>query len=250
MFALVLATLPIFADDESEIGVFDRPGEYIDLSTVFTDEFGNQVELERLFKMPTILNFVYYRCPGICSPLLSGVQDVVDKVQLDPGEDFRVITVSISDTEDHLLASQKKKNYMNGLTRTFPEAEWRWLTGDSTNIARLTQSAGFGFRRTGDDFAHGAAILVVMPDGKISRYLYGTSYNHFDLKLALMEAGEGRIGPTIAKVIKFCFSYDPEGRVYVFNFLKVSAILTLLFAGVFVVALLRKTNKINAVKGS
>ena len=89
-----------------------------------------------------------------------------------------------------------------------------------------------------------------MADGKISRYLYGTSFNHFDLKLALMEASEGRIGPTLAKVIKFCFSYDPEGREYVFNFLKVSAVLTLMFAAGFIAFVLRKTNKINGVKGS
>ena len=134
-FGILLLALPLSAEDTTDIGIVDRPGEYIDLSTTFTDEFGNQVELARLFKQPTILSFVYYRCPGICSPLLDGLQHAVDKLQLDPGEDFRVITVSISDTEDHQLAASKKRNYLQGLERTFPEAEWRWLTGDSTNIA-------------------------------------------------------------------------------------------------------------------
>jgi protein SCO1/2 len=117
------------------------------------------------------------------------------------------------------------------------------MTADSANIAGITDEVGFNFRRTGDDFAHPAALIMLSPEGKIARYLYGITFNQFDLKMAIIEASEGRVGPTIAKVIKFCFSYDPEGRKYVFNFLKVAASAIILFVVVFVAVLSLKSTK-------
>ncbi|RMF54421.1 MAG: hypothetical protein D6748_16425 [Calditrichaeota bacterium] len=123
------------------------------------------------------------------------------------------------------------------MSRTIDDDDWWWLTGDSANIARITKSVGFNFKRDGDDFAHPAVLTILSPHGKIARYLYGITFNPYNLKLAILEATEERIGPSIAKVIQFCFSYDPEGRKYVFNLLKVVGVVTFVFAIGFVVTI-------------
>ena len=107
---------------------------------------------------------------------------------------------------------------------------WRFLTGDKENIHQLTDAIGFHFKRQGQDFLHPVSLVILSPDGKITRYIYGTEFLPFDIKMALLEASEGRVGPTLSKVLRFCFSYDPKGRKYVFNTLKVTGIVTLLFA--------------------
>ena len=128
--------------------------------------------------------------------------------------------------------------------KPFPEHEWVWMTGDSANIAGLTQTVGFNFKRTADDFAHSAALIILSGEGKVTRYLYGTYFNHFDLKMAIIEASEGRVGPSIAKMLQFCFSYDPAGRKYVFNFLKIAASLIIGCVVIFVAVIgLRSKSK-------
>jgi protein SCO1/2 len=228
-----------------KIGVNERLGETINLNYTFVNEQGDSVLLASLVDKTTILSFVYYTCPGICNPLLGGLQEAVDKVDMQPGKDFKVITISMNVDETFSLAKQKKKNYLAGLRRPFPAEQWHWLTGDSANIHGITGETGFAFKRSGDDFAHSAVLIILSKEGKISRYLYGTNFNQFTLKMALLEAGQGIAGPTIAKVIEFCFSYDPQGRTYVFNILKVSASVILLTAGIFLVYLITSTKKKN-----
>jgi protein SCO1/2 len=233
----VFIFFPVLAEQPGEkvpIGINEHLGEMIDLNYTFVDEKGNTVNLMQFVDRPTILNFVYYNCPGICTPLLAGLQEVIDRVDMEPGVDFKILTVSINKDETPELALKKKRNYMKGIKRRIPDEAWLWMTADSANIAGITDEVGFNFRRTGDDFAHPAALIMLSPEGKIARYLYGITFNQFDLKMAIIEASEGRVGPTIAKVIKFCFSYDPEGRKYVFNFLKVAASAIILFVVVFV----------------
>lgn len=222
-------------EKEAPIGLNERLGHIINLDYTFLNEQGESVRLGDLVDRPTILNFVYYNCPGICTPLLSELQNMIDKVDLQPGKDYRILTISINEDETPELAVRKKANYLKGLKRPFPQEYWSWMTGDSANIKGLTDEVGFVFRRTGNDFAHPAALIVLSKSGKISRYLPGIAFNQFDVKMALLEASEGRVGPTIATVIKFCFSYDPAGRKYVFNFLKVVATLMIVFAVGFVV---------------
>jgi protein SCO1/2 len=243
-FASLLLSSVLWAQSgapEVPIGINEHLGAKINMDYRFVDENGDTVTIGELIDKPTILSFVYYTCPGICSPLLSGLQESLDHVKLEPGKDFKVITISINKDEGPELAREKKQNYFQRFTRKFPADQWHWLTGDSANIAGLTKEVGFSFKREGDDFAHSAAIIALSPDGKIARYLMGIDFNPFDVKMALLEAGEGKTGPTIAKVIKFCFSYDPEGRKYYFNILKVTGSLTLLFAALFVVALIIKS---------
>lgn len=237
---------PVLAGEvtgEAPIGLDEHLGKTINLNYTFLDENGDTLILTHLVNRPTILNFVYYNCPGICTPLLAGLQDVMSKVDMEPGKDFQILTISINKDETPELAFKKKNNYMKGLKRQFPGDAWRWMTGDSANIAGLTEEVGFNFRRSGDDFAHPAVLIVLSPQGKIARYLHGITFNQFDVKMAIIEASEERVGPTIAKVIQFCFSYDPAGRKYVFNFLKVSATFIILFMVVFVAVTSFRSNK-------
>ncbi len=234
---------------EKVIGVDEHLGAVVDLDAVFRSEYGDTVRLRDLVDRPTILSFVYFQCPGICTPLTGGLLEVVDRIEMTPGIDFKVITISINKDETPDLALTKKQRFLKGLNRPILDGDWWWLTGDSANIARITNSVGFGFKRTGDDFAHPATLIVLSPNGKIARYLYGITFNPFDLKLALLEASQERFGPSIATVLQFCFSYDPTGRKYVFNFLKIAATLTLVFVVGFVFTIsLRKNKKRNRVK--
>lgn len=242
----VVLTYPVSAQEEEpkEIGIDEKLGEMIPMDMTFYDEYGKTVTLGELIDgKPTIISIVYYRCPGLCSPLLVGLADVVDKVDLEPGQDFNVLTFSMDPREDHILAAEKKKNYLHSITRELPETSWRFLTGDSMNANRITEVVGWNYEKQGEDFMHGASIVVVSPEGKIARYLYGTQYLAFDLKMALIEASEGKVGPTISKLMQICFSYDPEGRGYVLDVTRVSGGIIIFLIGVFaVIFLVKKKN--------
>jgi protein SCO1/2 len=153
------------------------------------------------------------------------------------------MAVSFDETEKPALALEKKKLYLKMIEKPFPEDAWTFLTGDKENIHKLTDAVGFYFKREGKDFLHPVSIIILSPEGKIVRYLYGTDILPFDLKMALLEASEGRVGPTISKVLRFCFSYDPQGRKYVFNALKVTGTVTLIFAISFILFLVLKGRK-------
>ena len=128
---------------------------------------------------------------------------------------------------------------MASFRKKFPETEWHFLTGDTASITAVTNAVGFRYERKGKDFIHSGLLTILSPDGKIIRYLFGITFNQFDLKMAVTEALAGKPGPTIAKVLQFCFSYDPDGRTYAFNFLKVTGTLVLFFVFIFAVYLLR-----------
>lgn len=227
-----------------EVGIDEKLGETLPMDMIFYDEYGKAVTLgEMVGGKPTVISIVYYRCPGLCSPLLSGLADVVDKVDLEPGDDFNVITISMDHTEDYHLASEKKKNYLAAVTRPMDFNDWRFLTADSVNSKRITDAVGWNYQKQGKDFLHGAALTMVSPEGKIVRYLFGTDYNVFDFKMATIEASEGRIGATIAKVMQICYSYDPEGRSYTLNVTRISGSIVILLLGVFSVVFLVKKKK-------
>lgn len=226
-----------YAQESDDVGIEEKLGQFVPDSLIFKDEQGTSVNLKSLITKPTILSFVYYRCPGICNPLLSGLVDVLDKVRLEPGKDFNVLTISFDETDTSVTGSEKKKNYMAGFSRNFPENSWRFLTGDKANIAALTSATGFKFKKQGNDFLHTGVIMFLSPDGKIVRYIYGITFLPFDVKMALTEAAEGRIGSTVSRVLLYCFSYDPDGRKYVFNITRVAGIGILFLLGMFLLYL-------------
>jgi protein SCO1/2 len=227
----------------SGIGIEEKLGQFVPLDLTFRDENGNAVRLRQLIRMPVILTPVYLHCPNVCSLLLQNLADTLDKLPAGPGKDYTVLTVSFDEREKPDLARQKKKTYLKMIQRPFPADAWRFLTGDQENIRKLTEAIGFRFKRVGEDFEHPVSLVILAPDGKITRYLYGADPLPFDLKLALIEASQGRIGPTIAKVVRFCFSYDPRANKLVFNMLRVTGAVTLLFALSFILFLVLKGKK-------
>ena len=226
--------------DQSVMGIDQKLGQYVPLDLTFSDETGHPVMLRQLVHKPTILALVYLHCPNVCSLLLQNLADVLNRLPAEPDKDYKVISVSFDETEKANLALQKKKTYFKMIEKPFPEDAWRFLTGDRENIHKLTDAVGFHFKRVGEDFEHPVALIILAPDGKIVRYMYGADPLPFDLKIALVEASQGRIGPTIAKFVRFCFSYDPKANKLVFNMLKVTGTVTLLFALLFIIFLLFK----------
>ncbi len=247
---LLIAVSLLNAEDSTrpriEIGIEERIGNVLPMQTSFFDEKGNYRTLDEMVDKPTIFNFVYYRCPGICSPLLTEITSIVNFLDMQIGTDYQIITISFDEREKFELAGSKRESYFGLLKKQIPDESWKFLTGDSAAIAAITDAAGFRFKREGNDFLHLGALIVVSPDGKIARYLNGTKFLPFDVKLAVTEASEGRTGPTITKLLSYCYSYNPEGRTYVFNVTRVTGGVILLFAAVFVVYLTVKPKKVQS----
>lgn len=236
---------PADKDDDVEIGVVEHLDEYLPDSISLINEKGEQVWLKDVIDKPTIINFVYYRCPGICSPLMEAVAGVMDKSDLVPGEDYQVLTISFDPSETIDLGIRKKTNYLNLMNNKVEEAKKGWLffTSDSASIIRATNATGFKYKRTGVDFLHAASLTVTSSDGKITRYLNGLYFLPFEWKMAIVEASKGQSGPTLNKVLRYCFSYDPIGQAYVLNITKVSGTIILFFAVLLLLFLVLKPKR-------
>ena len=215
---------PQAAETPSAAGIDEKLGEFVPGELVFLNEFGDSLQLGKIVDRPTIVTLVYYNCPSICRPLLNEVSDMLGKLlelKMKPGEDYQVVTISFDEHDSPDGSARLKKEYINLLPEGFPSEAWTFLTADAETIKKFTDSVGFGFQRAGDDFAHPTTLVMLSPKGKITRYLYGAEYLPLDLKMAIYEASGGQVGPTIARMLKFCFSYDPEGRKYVLNLTRV-----------------------------
>jgi len=218
-FAFVTASVAVAQDagEAPAIGVSERLGEYVPLDLVFLDANGDSVRIGDCLDKPAVLSLVYFHCPTICKPLLTNIADVVERTDMDPGKEYNLVTVSFDEHDTPTSATEIKRYITTSKEKLNREGAWRFLTGDAETIKSLTDAVGFGMERQEKDFAHGAALIVIAPDGKIVRYLYGLRYQPFDLKMAVAEADKGNITPTVARVLRYCFSYDPEGRRYVLN---------------------------------
>lgn len=226
-----------------EVGIVEHLGAQVPLDLTFRAEDGQPVTLRQLIDKPTILTLNYFRCAGICTPQLNGVAEVLNRTDATPGRDFQVLTVSFDDRDEPEMAAQKRTNYLAEISRPFPPQAWRFLVGPAAASRALADAVGFKFKRQGDDFIHAAAIIFISPQGRVTRYMYGTTYLPADLQLAAQEAARGEVQPTINKFLKFCFSYDPAGRRYVLNSTAIGATIVLLAAGIFLAALLAKGRK-------
>lgn len=234
----------------ADVGIDEKLGERIALDIVLKDENGNALTLGQLVDKPTILTFNYYHCPGICPVLLNSMVEIVNQIQLEPGKDFRLISVSFDPADTPDQAKQKKANYLNMLKRQFSPDAWHFLTGSGENSKAVADSAGFNYRKEGDMYVHPGAILVLTSKGVISRYLYGTTFLSADVEMAVKEAAGGKVRPTISKVLSFCYTYDPAGRTYVFSATRFVGAAVLVFAAVFLVFVLRgRTGKKDKLEG-
>lgn len=212
-------------EKQIEVGIDEQLGKSIPLNESFVDENGNKVLLKDLFTKPTVLSFVYYNCPGICSPLLMELTDIINKSDLVAGVDYNVVSISMNEFETQKDAMERKKTFFKALDKNLPPESWKFLTGDSLTIKKVADAAGFHFKRNEKDFLHAGAFIFIDKNGKICRYLFpsfsersGFGILPFDFKMAIIETSEGKVTPTISKVLQFCFSYDPEGETYVLNF--------------------------------
>jgi protein SCO1/2 len=223
----------------NEVGIDEKLGKQVAMNVVLKDEDANAVTLAQLVDKPTILMFNYYRCPGICPVLLNSMVQIANQIPLEPGKDFRMISISFDPTDTPEQAKQKKANYLSMLKRQFPPSAWYFLTGSAENTKAVADSVGFNYRKQGDMYAHPAAIIVLTPKGIISRYLYGTTFLTADVAMAIREAASGGVRPSISRVLSFCYAYDPEGRTYVFSITRFIGAVILVLAALFVIFTLR-----------
>jgi protein SCO1/2 len=179
---------------------------------------------------------------------MEGLAEAMDGNDLVLGEDYQAFTISFDPREGTILGVNKKKNYLNLMKKSEQaKSGWLFFTGDSANIANLTDATGFRYKPTGNDFIHAAALIIVDPHGKITRYLNGIYFLPFELKMSLLDAANSKSGPTINRVLQFCYSYDPEGQKYVMNITKVAGTL-IIFMGLIlflVLVLVRKRKTSN-----
>lgn len=224
---LFLSHSKVFSE---EVGLYEHLNDFLPEDISIIDETGTTVLLKDIINKPTIISFVYYECPGLCSPLLEGVAEVISRTKLDLGTEYQVLTISFDPSEETDLAVGKKASYSELVENKDVKNGWKYFTGDQKNIDKLLSSFGYKVKKEGEEYIHPAAIMVVSPEGKITRYLHGTYFLPFDLKMAVVEAQDGKSGPTINKVLQFCFSYDAEGKTYVFNVTKISGTIILVLA--------------------
>ena len=223
------------------VGIDEKLGEQIPLDLQLVDETNQRISLRQLIDKPTVLTLNYFRCPGICTPMLTNLAATLNKIiDIEPGKDFQVLTVSFDSRDTPQIAAGKRENYLKLLKRPFPPAAWRFLTGDNASTRALADAVGFELKKQGEDYMHPGAIVVLSPEGRVTRYMYGITFLPSDLQMAVGEASKGLVRPTISKALAFCYSYDPEGRTYVFNITRLAGSIFMLAAGVFVAVLVFK----------
>jgi len=243
----LLAGLPIPAQPgPSAVGIDEKLGARVPPDLVLQGEDGAEVRLGSLLGKPTVLTLNYFSCAGICTPLLNGVADVLNQVKAQPGQDFQVLTVSFDPRDTPEIAFQKQANYGREITRPMAAGAWRFLTGPAAATGALCDAVGFRFKAQGGSFIHAGAIMLLSPEGKVTRYIYGTSFQPADLDMAVIEAARGEIRPTVSQWLQFCFSYDPAARGYVFSVTRAAAAATLLLAMGFAVWLAARRKGVRA----
>ena len=226
-----------------------RLDEVLPLDAAFKDDDGRAVTLGQLFgRKPVLLAFVYYQCPMLCTQVMNGISSALKVMPFAAGQDFDVVLVSFDPRDTPAIAAEKKRAHLEYWSTERDAAAWHLLTGDEASIRRVTSAAGFTYQwdeRTGQ-FAHVSGILVVTPEGRLSRYFYGVEYSPKELRLALVESGQGRIGSAIDELLLYCFHYDPESGRYglvVMNLVRLGGVLTVLFMGGFILLMRRRESR-------
>ncbi|HKJ40622.1 MAG TPA: SCO family protein, partial [Sunxiuqinia sp.] len=245
-FAFGQSSIVKNGDNTTRVGVDEHLNAYIPDSIFIMGVDSQWVQLTDLIDKPTVINFVYYRCPGICSPLMEGLADVMNQSDLVAGKDYQVLTISFDPSETIDLGIRKKKSYLNLVDKNKRKAiskGWKFFVSDSASIARGTNATGFKYIKKGNNYVHAASVTIVSPDGKITRYLNGITFLPFDFKMAIIEASKGQSSPTINKVLQYCFSYDPQGHTYVLNVTKITGTIILFIAVVIFLVLIFKPKK-------
>lgn len=253
---ILIAGRPLRAESQNEkpsllvnVGIDQKLNAQVPLDLTFRDETGKTVKLGDYFgDKPVILALVYYECPMLCTQELNGLLRSLQNIPLDIGKQFNVVTVSFNPHETAGLAANKKKVYVGIYGRPGAAAGWHFLTGDEGPIEKLTGAVGYhyAFDPASDQYAHATAIMLLTPQGKISRYFYGIDYPSRDLRLSLVEASNNKIGSPVDQVLLYCYHYDPTTGKYgmvIANVLRLAASVTILVLGGFLWMMFRNERR-------
>jgi protein SCO1/2 len=224
-----------------EVRVEEKLGAALPLDTVLTDWRGQPFTLRQAFdgRRPVVLSLVYYDCPMLCGLILSGLAKGMRQSGLALGEDFEAVTLSFDPAERPGLAAERRRGYLQSMGRADAGQDWPFLVGTGEASRRIADALGFYYKydAASGEWAHMAAIFVITPDGRVSRYLYGIEYPPKDLRLAVVEAGGGRVGSSFDRLLLTCYRYDPAARryqPYAFGIVRAAGAVTLLALAAFV----------------
>jgi protein SCO1/2 len=226
LLILVLLTIAIQAN---QLGINEKLGNMVPLDLTFINEKGKSVTLKKLMDgKPTMISLNYFRCAGICTPQLNDMAKMLTRLDLAENIDYKVLTIGFAEDEGFELAAAKRKTMLQSIQRQFVQDAWHFVIGENNSSGVLSDLVGFSYSKTVSDagvvdYVHAGALIMLSPEGKVTRYLNGIEQLPFDVKMAIMEAGEGKIGPTIAKNLLYCFAYDPKAKKYIFMWEKVAA---------------------------
>jgi protein SCO1 len=251
---LLLAAVPARAQQPASsqpaplhgVGITQRMNQQVPGDLLFRDETGQSVHLGDFFgKKPIVLSLVYFNCPFMCTEVLNGELRALQGVPLELGADYQAVTVSFDPKDGPPQANLKNRIYTGMYQRPTASGGWHFLTGSQDSIQALTNAVGFGYAydQPSGQFAHATAIMILTPEGRVSRYFYGVQYPTRDVRLGLVEASEGRIGSPTDAALLFCFHYDPLTGKYglvVANVIRIAAAVTLLVLGIFLFLMFRQ----------
>jgi protein SCO1/2 len=227
------------------VGIEQHLNAQVPPELTFREDTGKIVKLGDYYgRKPLILNLVYYNCTMLCGEALAGLASAMRLVKFDVGNEFELITVSFDPRETPEMAAAKKKDYVGRYGRANAAAGWHFLTGQPDSINALTKAVGFQYQYDpkSNQYAHATAIMVLTPQGRISRYFYGVDFPPKDLRMGLVEASQGKIGNAVDAVLLYCYHYNPETGKYgamVANILRLAAAATILIMGIFLFILWR-----------
>lgn len=254
-FAILMAMAPTIAMADSsaapqlpgKVAIAQNLNAQLPMDLMLRDESGNVVRLGQYFNhgRPVLLNFMYYRCPMLCPMVMDGIANGLTELRFDIGKEFDVVTVSIDPRDTPEQAAAKKETYVKRYGRFGAANGWHFLTGPESAIKKLTSAVGFqyAYAPEQDQFAHGAVLIAVTPQGHVSRYLYGFEYKARDLRLALVEASSGKIGNASDAILLLCYHYDPATGRYsrsAMNFVRAGGVATILSLAGFIFIMIRK----------
>ncbi|MEO7454330.1 MAG: SCO family protein [Fimbriimonadales bacterium] len=211
-----------------------RLDSQIPLDAEFVDQKGNDVRLGDLVgDKPVVMGLIYYKCPSLCNQVLNGLFACLRVLNFTVGKEFDVVMVGIDEREKPITADAKLTSYLSEYDREGTEGGWHFLTGEKQEVQRVAKSVGYSYKFDikRDQYAHPAGIVVITPEGKVSKYFLGVDYSPRDLKLAVMDASDERIGSVVEQAVAYCFLWDPSSGKYslaIFRVLQVGGILTVI----------------------
>ncbi len=235
-----------------KVGIDQKLNAQMPLETILMDENGGKIRLGQYFTdKPVVLALVYYQCPMLCNMVLNGAISAMEGMSLEPGKDYELVVVSFDDRETPPLAKAKKQNYVRKYleaNRPDPSNGMHFLTGNAVAVRKVAEAVGFHYAWDSmtNQFAHASGIMVLTPQGKVSKYFYGIKYEPRDLRLGLVDASNQKIGSPVDKILLYCYHYDPATGKYgvvVMNIMRIGAAATVFTLGLFMMVWIKRERK-------